>query len=417
MGQQGKVIVLNPIYSPIQTTDKRYIIVTGGRGSSKSFSINTLLCLLTYLKGHRILFLRYTLTSAEISIIPEFLEKIDLLEVPQDFKAKETSVTNLRTGSDILFRGIKTSSGNQTANLKSIQGVTTLVIEEAEELKDEATFDKIDLSVRSNKGVNRVILILNPTTKDHWIYQRWFEGHLAYKDIDGEKIPISMHPDVLHIHTTYLDNLEHLPADFVEQLRATKYKNPAKYKHVILGGWLERAEGVVFENWEEGDFDDTLPYCYGLDFGFYPDPLAMTKVAVNQRTKTIYLKEELYELKLGTGQVVSKVAGSVARRNDLIVTDTNEPRTTLELSQGGLNVARAEKGNGSVTQDLKEMMDYRIIIEPSSFNLKRELNSYVWNDKRASIPIDANNHAIDAARYGFRRLVKPAPTLSIIRRQ
>ncbi len=410
------MITLNPIFQPIQTTNKRYIIVTGGRGSSKSFSINTLLCLLTYLAGHRILFLRYTLTSAEISIIPEFLEKIDLLEVPQDFKSRETSVTNLRTGSDILFRGIKTSSGNQTANLKSIQGVTTLVIEEAEEVKNETDFDKIDLSVRSNKGVNRVILILNPTTKDHWIYQRWFEGHLKYIEIDGVQIPVSTHPEVLHIHTTYLDNLKHLPEDFIHQLRGVKAKNPQKYRHVILGGWLEKAEGVVFENWIEGDFDTTLPYCYGLDFGFYPDPLAMTRVAVDKRKMKLYLKEELYDLKLTTGQVVSKVGGAIQRRTDLIVTDTNEPRTTKELDQSGLNVYKAEKGNGSVIEDIKEMMDYQIIIDPNSQNLKREFNSYVWNDKRASIPIDANNHGIDAGRYGFRRLVgKPAPRISIAR--
>lgn len=399
------MITLSPIFEPIQTTDKRYIVVTGGRGSSKSFSINTLLCLLTYIKGHLILFLRWTLTSAEISIIPEFLEKIELLEVPQDFKTRETSVTNLKTDTSILFRGIKTSSGNQTANLKSIQGVTTLVIEEAEEVKNEEDFDKIDLSVRSNKGINRVILILNPTTKDHWIYRRWFEGHLAYREIDGERIAISTHPDILHIHTTYLDNLDNLPTDYVEQLRAVKYKNPQKYKHVILGGWLEKAEGVVFEDWGEGEFDNSLPYCYGLDFGFYPDPLAMTKVAVDKRRMRIYLKEELYDLKLRTGQVVEKVSSKVGKRNDLIVTDTNEPRTTQELDASGLNVCKAEKGGGSIIEDLKDMMDYAIIVDPSSQNLKKELNNYVWNDKKASIPVDEHNHLIDAARYAFRRLV------------
>lgn len=399
------MIKLNPVYAPIQTTEKRYILITGGRGSSKSFSINTILCLLTYIAGQLILFLRYTLTSAEISIIPEFLEKIELLEVPHDFRAKENSVTNLRTGAGILFRGIKTSSGNQTANLKSIQGVTTLVIEEAEEVKNEEDFDKIDLSVRSNKGVNRVILILNPTTKDHWIYKRWFEGHLKYINIDGEQIPVSTHPDILHIHTTYLDNLENLPPDYVAQLRSVKEKNPQKYKHVILGGWLDKAEGVVFEDWEEGEFDNSLPYCYGLDFGFFPDPLAMTKVAVDRERKRVYWKEELYENKLPTAKVVTKVSSSISRRTDLVVTDTNEPRTTLELQNAGLNAVKAEKGNGSITEDLKDLMDFTIVIDPSSQNLKREMNNYVWNDKKASIPIDANNHAIDAGRYGFRRLV------------
>ena len=47
-----------------------------------------------------------------------------------------------------MFRGIKTSSGNQTAKLKSIQGITTFVCDEAEEWTNEEEFDKIMLSIR-----------------------------------------------------------------------------------------------------------------------------------------------------------------------------------------------------------------------------------------------------------------------------
>ena len=61
-------------------SDSRYFIITGGRGSSKSFSITTFLSLLTRESGHIILFTRYTLVSASISIIPEFIEKIEHLE-------------------------------------------------------------------------------------------------------------------------------------------------------------------------------------------------------------------------------------------------------------------------------------------------------------------------------------------------
>ena len=35
-------------YAPITDSDSRYFIVTGGRGSGKSYSINLLLVLLTY---------------------------------------------------------------------------------------------------------------------------------------------------------------------------------------------------------------------------------------------------------------------------------------------------------------------------------------------------------------------------------
>ena len=125
-------------------SDSRYFVVTGGRGSGKSFSINSFLLALTYEVGHVILFTRYTLTSAHVSIIPEFIEKIELINRFQDFHITKDEIINLRTGSKILFKGIKTSSGQQTANLKSLSGVTTWVLDEAEELTDESVFDKID---------------------------------------------------------------------------------------------------------------------------------------------------------------------------------------------------------------------------------------------------------------------------------
>ena len=154
------MIEVNKKYSPISTADSRYFIVTGGRGSGKSFSINLLLVLLTYEAGHTILFTRFTLASAYISIIPEFIDKIETLNIQEDFHITKDEIINKRSGSKIIFKGIKTSSGDQTANLKSLTNVSTWVMDEAEELVDENIFDKIDLSVRNLKNQNRIIMIL-----------------------------------------------------------------------------------------------------------------------------------------------------------------------------------------------------------------------------------------------------------------
>ena len=166
-------IAINKKYN-LLGSDSRYFVITGGRGSGKSYSLNSFLLLLTYESGHVILFTRYTLTSANVSIIPEFIDKIDRADLSNDFYITKDEIVNLKTGSKILFKGIKTSSGTQTANLKSLAGVTTFVLDEAEELVDEDVFDKIDLSVRHNTKQNRVILILNPVTKEHFIYKRFF---------------------------------------------------------------------------------------------------------------------------------------------------------------------------------------------------------------------------------------------------
>lgn len=243
-------VSLNEKYQPLFTTKKRYIIVTGGRGSGKSFGVTTFLLLLTYELSHRILFTRYTLISAEISIIPEFIDKIVRLCVEFVFSVIKHSIKNNRTGVEILFRGIKTSSGVQTANLKSLQGITTWVVDEAEEVPDKETFDKIDLSIRETSAQNRVILILNPTTRDHWIWQWAFEHTHRIEMIDGVPVPISTHPDVEHIHTTYLDNIENLSESFLKTIEDIKTTDSQRYAHEIIGGWQLNPEGALFKREE-----------------------------------------------------------------------------------------------------------------------------------------------------------------------
>ena len=252
---------LNPKYQALGN-DSRYFVVTGGRGSGKSFAVGAFLALLTMEQGHKILFTRYTMSSASTSIIPEFIEKIELYGISEHFRITKDEILNMSTGSSIIFKGIKTSAGNQTAALKSLQGITTFVLDEAEELINEDDFDKIDQSVRAKNKPNRVILILNPTTKEHWIYQRFFAakavngGHNGWKD------------NVTYIHTTFKDNMEHLSDSFLMQIEEIRRRRPDKYNHQILGGWLDKADGVVFTRWTIGPFNEYAPYIYGQDFGF-----------------------------------------------------------------------------------------------------------------------------------------------------
>ena len=88
------MIDINKKYAPIQQSPSRYFIVTGGRGSGKSFSINLQLVLLTYEAGHTILFTRFTLASAYISIIPEFIDKIETLNIQDHFHITKDEIIN-----------------------------------------------------------------------------------------------------------------------------------------------------------------------------------------------------------------------------------------------------------------------------------------------------------------------------------
>ena len=386
------MVVINDKFNTLGSSS-RYFVVTGGRGSAKSFSVTCFLLLLTYESEHTILFTRYTLTSAHISIIPEFLEKIELLGKHSDFHITKDEIINITTGSKILFKGIKTSSGTQTANLKSLQGVTTWVLDEAEELIDEDIFDKIDLSIRHRTKQNRVILILNPATKEHFIYQKFFES----KGIqDGSNI---IKGDTTYIHTTYIDNLENLSESFINQIEYTKQHRPEKYKHVILGGWLDKAEGVIFSNWTIGAFEEHTPSVYGQDYGFSNDPTTLVQTSIDKKNKRIYLKEHLYQTNLTTSQIAeinNKICG-----NSLIVSDCAEPRLIAELKSKKNNIVEAIKGQGSVTYGIALLQDYDLVIDSESINLIKELNNYCWLEKKSKTPIDMYNHLIDAVRYSI----------------
>lgn len=240
-------IKLNSKFKELYTSPKRYFLFTGGRGSGKSFHESMFLTQLSYESGNRTLYTRYTMASAEISIIPEFNEKIKLLNAILHFDINKTEITNKLTKSDIIFRGIKTSSGIQTATLKSIQGITTWANDESEELVDEVVFDKIDFSIRIVNKHNRVILSMNPTTRQHWIYKRWLEKTHKIIYIDGYPVPISTHHDVCHIHTTYLDNLENLSQSFLDQIEKMKVEDKQKYASEIIGGWKIDLDGVLYK--------------------------------------------------------------------------------------------------------------------------------------------------------------------------
>jgi len=390
-------------YEPLFVEKSRFFIITGGRGSGKSFSVSYwAVLLMLFEKGHTILFTRYTLKSASISIIPEFISKLEMTGYKEYFEITKDSITCHFTGSKILFRGIKTASGIQTASLKSLQGVTTWILDEAEELIDEKTFDDIQLSVRQKGKQNKIILLMNPTTKTHFVYKRFFESAGVEEGSNTTKGNVS------YMHTTYLDNMGNLDESFLNEIEWVKEKNLKKYEHVILGGWLDTAEGVIFSNWSLGAFDYNLDYVYGMDFGFKSDPSTLIRVAIDKKSETIYIKEEMYGEHMTTSEIYNTIRGIVGRTE--VIADSSEPRLIEELKRNGINIKPCVKGAGSVAEGIKLIQNYKLIVDPNSPNIARELNNYIWSDRKSNSPIDMYNHTVDAFRYAITHKLKASNT-------
>jgi phage terminase large subunit len=412
---------INEHYKKLFTSKKRYFFVSGGRGSLKSHSLHDFILKLTYEKGHGVLFTRYTMTSAKASIIPEFKEAISRLGVEEDFHITEKEIHNKKTKSFILFRGIKTTSGLQTGNLKSLSGITTWVVEEAEDFQDEKTFETIDDSVRTKEKQNRIILVMNPTTPEHFLYDRWFKNTQKQIMIDGFPVTVSDHPEIEHIHTTFLIGFKYLAKDWLK--KAKKWRTRAKkgidivtgrtlteqeqeksklfYVNNYLGGWKEKQEGCIFDNWEIGDFDESLPFVFGQDYGF-DDPTTLVKVSINKKKKLLYLDEIFYLSGLDDDKIFQLNLKNCGR--SLIIGDSAAKTTIVTLQRKkedskSLNIIPCVKGKGSVLTGIQKMQKYTIIVTPRSKNLIKELNNYIWLDKKSDVPIDDFNHLIDPIRY------------------
>lgn len=396
-----------PIYYPIyENKDKFIILVTGGRASGKSFATSTFIERLTFEKPketqvvHQILYTRYTMVSAHISIIPELLEKVELDGTEKYFSSTKTDVVNRMTGSRIMFRGIRTSSGNQTAKLKSIHGITTFVVDEAEEWVDESDFDKIMLSIRQKGIQNRIVIIMNPTDNNHWVYKRFIENTHKTVMYDGVPVQISTHPNVLHIHTTYLDNLDHLSPEFLKEVEEMKENNPDKYAHTVIGRWADVAEGAVFKKWGivETFPDYAKKVALGLDFGYTHDPSACVRCGIVDND--LYIDEVFYK----PGMLTSELARSLDVDGLFVYSESADPRLVQEIANKGIIIYPVQKGAGSIVAGIEKMKDFdHIFITRHSYNVQREMRAYVWakdkNGQYINLPEDHDNHAIDAVRY------------------
>ena len=400
------MIVPQEIYHPLYEDKEKFIIlITGGRGSGKSFNASTFIERLTFEMTpvekivHQILYTRYTMVSAGMSIIPEMMEKIDLDGTTKYFKATKTDIVNKMTKSRIMFRGIKTSSGNQTAKLKSIQGITTFVCDEAEEWTSEDEFDKIMLSIRKKGIQNRIIIIMNPCDSNHFIYKKYIEKTHKLVEIDGVQVQISTHPNVLHIHTTYFDNLENLSPEFLKEVEDIKVSNPEKYGHVVIGRWADVAEGAVFKKW--GIVKEFPQECkkvgIGQDFGFTNDPSAAVRCGIIDNR--LYVDELFYE----TDMLSSAIANRLKPFSMKVFADSQDPRLIQEIKNRGVNIYPVDKFPGSIKAGIDKIKDMEFFVTERSYNIITELRKYVWDkDKDGNYinePVDEYNHLMDAIRY------------------
>lgn len=216
------------------------VIITGGRGSGKSFALAVFVVRAVLIKAWKAIYTRFTNTSIGDSIKAEVQGAINIVDKKGWLREYNKVITSPKGKTKISYKGLKPGSKNQSANLKSISGFNLWVLDEAEECPDFETFQKIYLSIRSKEERNLSVMVLNPTYKQHWIYREFFlnrglEG--GYNGING---------NVLYIHTSHVDLPDRaLPDSIVRYYERLKVKDHKKYNNIVLGGWLDSPDGVL----------------------------------------------------------------------------------------------------------------------------------------------------------------------------
>lgn len=197
--------------------------------------------------------------------------------------------------------------------------------------------------------------------------------------------------------------------DEIEALKDVDYELWKVYARGMTG----KIEGLIYRNWDivdEFPEDLFIDKCYGLDFG-YNHPTALVEVGWTEAA--IYWRELIYESKLTTADLITRMRALNLPKSKQIWADAARPDTIEELSQAGFNIKPADKSvkDGINAVKSKPLKLYR------SAGLVKEIRAYKWktdkNGKPVDEPIKINDDGMDAGRYAtYNGMNKPKLTYS-----
>jgi len=381
----------SPKFVPLFKNQLRYEVAWGGAGSGKSHIVARKI-LYRLLKErdfkHNFLIIRKVDRTIKRSVFTLFRNIISRWNLTKEFDVNLTdkTITYTHNGSQIMFSGL-----DDVEKLKSIEGVSSVWIEEATELTQE-DFEQLDLRLRGQqKYLKQITLTFNPISEQHWVKRVFFDD-----PIEG----------VFTLHSTYLDNA-FIDEEYKTVMENKKKTNPRYYNIYALGNW-GTAEGLVFNNIENRlirpDEIVGLECIQGLDFGYTNDPTAFVQSYIDERNKRLYVYDGFYEKGMSNTQIASEIKKLFAHKHKTIA-DSAEPKSIDFIRNDGVRIEGAAKGKDSVMSGIDYLLDYEIVVNSHLVEFMTEFNNYSWAlDKSGNAinkPVDDFNHFIDALRYSI----------------
>jgi len=370
----------------------------GGRGSTKSSFVSLVLVelLINNPEIHG-LATRQVANTLKDSVYSQLQWAINELGLGDKFKCTTSplQMEYLPTHQIIYFRG-----ADDPAKMKSIKPpfgyLALLWFEELDQFHGPEAIRKIEQSVIRGGDLAWIFKSFNPPrTSGNWANKYCMipkENQYQHK-ANFLSVPVEW------LGQVFLDEAEHL-----------KLTNPLAYAHEYMGE-VNGTGGQVFDNvtlrkipqTEIAVFDRIL---FGIDWGFFPDPFAYTKMYYSAQQHKLYIYDEYRAQKKSNRAVwddLVKQKGITPA--DLIIADSAEPKSIADFREFGASCRGAEKGPESVTYSMKWLQSLAEIVidnercpETAQEFIDCELEVDKDGEYISQYP-DLNNHFISATRY------------------
>jgi phage terminase large subunit len=343
-------------------------------------------------KPIRILCARELQSSIRDSVHRLLADQIEALNLSARLEIQNAEIRGVN-GSLFIFEGLR----HNTTKIKSMEGIDICWVEEAERVSEESW--KI-LVPTIRKPSSEIWVTFNPEQETDPTYTRFVKNPP---------------PDAI-VRKVNHDQNPWFPIELRKEMDYDYRVDPDSAAHIWGGECKKIGDAQVLKGkWTIDDFtpeaDWNGPY-YGADWGFSQDPTTLVRMWIHKRT--LYIEYEAYGVGVEiteTPVLFDNVPGS---RKHTIRADSARPETISYMKRQGFNIMAAKKGPGSVEDGIAHLRGYeKIIIHPRCKYAAQEARLYSYKvDKLTGdilpILLDANNHIIDAIRYGLEPVIKPA---------
>jgi len=384
---------LNFNHLPVFKSESPELLVYGGAGAGKSYSIADKLLLQSRLQSDRDLkavVIRKSFPSLRATAMDILDKRAKTLRMPWRMNKSEWVAKCDR----MTFHFHSLHHKEDYSKLKSLTDVDYVWINEVPEIRED-DYDEILRRVRGGDGLyDQVISDFNPIGKYTWVYKRFFQKNIG----NVQKLRYT----VLDNHPDYLNTEK--AQRYIKRLKATKDYNLNHYKIYFKGEWGE-LKGVIYD-WDIVDFPPENPdeIFYGGDFGFSVNEAAV--VRIYRKALEFWVEEVVYQTELTNQALAKKCLAEGVEPKAYIYWDCAEPKSITEVKQAGLRGSKpCVKGPDSVKAGIDYLKSVKIHIIDGSENIKSEQKGYVWKvDKDGNSlnePIKFNDHAMKAIQYGI----------------